>query len=141
MKNMVFAFFLGLASLILSTSASAATYPLVCRGGGGTLGYNSPQNSAYLYFQKSSQSAGAGLAPGQCSWVDRAIGPREPTCVQQSGVSATAWIFPGQQIVNSYFTSDRAPWLRQLLSAGTYQTFQVQNPGNGGCFVIHRLGP
>lgn len=141
MKNAMRKYWMVLTLAVVSGLASAApqSYPLVCRGGGGTLGYNSQYSAALLYFQKASGPAGAGLAPGQCSWVDRAIGPNEPTCVRQQSAAANAWIFPGN-LAASYFTSDQAPWLRTLLKSNAYQTFQVYNPGNN-CFVVTRLGP
>jgi hypothetical protein len=139
--------FLGLSAIVLGgllTSATASaipkTYPLVCRGGAGTLGLNSQNSTGLFYFQKAAGPAGAGLSVGQCSWVDRAIGANEPTCLKQTGVVAAAWIFPNN-LGQSYMSSTNAPWLRSLLQAGTFQTFQVYNPGNTDCFVVTRLGP
>jgi hypothetical protein len=109
------------------------SYPMVCRGGAGTLGY--APYKALFYFTKSARPSGAGLQPGQCSWVDRAIGQNEPTCLQQSGVNDTAWIFPANRAA-SYFTSASGSWLRSLLDATTYKTFKVYNPGDGNCFVV-----
>jgi len=114
------------------------SYPMVCRGGSGTLGYQGDTKSAVFYFQKSAGPAGQGLAPGFCSWRDRAIGQNEPPCLRQVNVNATAWLFPGQ-MQNAYFTSTQAPWLREMLKSSTFQTFQVYNPGNN-CFVVTRLG-
>lgn len=134
----------GLAVLALGLAGAAhaapQTYPLVCRGGAGTLGLDSASQSAVMYYAKSPQPAGAGLQPGQCSWVDRAIGPNEPPCLRQTAVGAAAWIFPNQ-LTQSYFASQNAPWLRSLLRADQFQTFQVYNPGTGNCFVVTRLGP
>ncbi len=122
-------------------SFGAQSYPLTCRGGAGTLGYSSTDAAAMMYFTKTSGPAGAGLGPGQCSWADRAVGQAEPTCLRQTGVHTNAWIFPGAQRAQSYFApSASAPWLRSLLDATKFQTFQVYNPGTGGCFVVTRLG-
>ncbi len=121
----------------LSTEAAPQSYPLVCRGGAGTLGYGA--GAALYYFRKAPASVGHGLNPGECSWVDRPIGAGEPPCLRQTGVQANAWIFP-DQLQSSYFTSQNAPWLRTLLKSHAYQTFQVYNPGQG-CFVVTRLGP
>ena len=127
--------------LALSGAALAAppSYPLVCRGGAATLGYSGQQQAALFYFTKSPQRSGLGLAAGNCAWVDRAVGPNEPTCLKQSGVHANAWIFPNN-LTASYFTSDQAQWLRNLLNANNYQVFQAYNPGDGNCFVVTRLG-
>jgi hypothetical protein len=131
---------LALSFATASTAFAVQSYPLVCRGGGGTLGHNSYNRVALFYFQKASGPAGAGLAPGQCAWVDRAVGAGEPTCVMQNNVGAASWIFPNN-LGGSYHTSDAAPWLRSLLNANQFQTFQSYNPGNGNCFVVTRLGP
>jgi hypothetical protein len=123
--------------------AAPKTYPLVCRGGAGTLGFASGMgngNVALFYFQKANGPAGAGLAPGQCSWVDRKIGPNEPPCLKQSNAASAAWIFP-DRLAQSYFNSSNAPWLRDFLRADSFQTFQVYNPGNGDCFYVNRIGP
>jgi hypothetical protein len=120
--------------------AAPQSYPLVCRGGGGTLGLNTMANSGLFYFQKASGPAGAGLGLGQCSWVDRAIGPNEPTCLRQTGVNGAAWLFPGN-MGQAYISTTNAPWLRSLSSPNTFQTFQVYNPGDTNCFVVTRLGP
>lgn len=130
------------AALSLSITALAdPSYPLTCRGGAGTLGYNVQSgNAAVFYFTKSSQPSGAGLSPGQCSWQDRAINADEPACLIQNGVTdVSAWMFPNQMNSN-YFSTAQAPWLRNLISASNFQTFQVYNPHNVGCFVVTRLG-
>src|SRR5690242_15583756 len=90
------ALFLGSLVTTGLASATPTSYPLVCRGGAGTLGYNSQLGAGLLYFQKAPGPAGAGLAPGQCSWVDRPIGANEPPCVKQWGVVTSSWIFPAQ---------------------------------------------
>ncbi len=140
MKNLSW-LVLSLAMLSGVSMEQPQSYPLVCRGGAGTLGYNTDQGgSAVFYFARTSGPAGAGLAPGQCAWVDRAVGQSEPSCVRQSNVSvAAAWIFPGN-LGGSYFNSAGAPWLRSMLSSAQFQTFQAYNPGNN-CFVVTRLGP
>lgn len=128
------------ATFLAEPLLAQRSYPMTCRGGGATLGFDSSRATALLYFAKASGPAGVGLAPGQCSWIDRAIGPNEPTCLAQAGVVTAAWIFPGN-LSGSYFNSTNAPWLRGLLRSDVYQTFQVYNPGNGNCFVVSRLGP
>lgn len=135
---------LGIAFLVSQgLTAAPQSYPLVCRGGGGTLGFASGMgngNVALFYFQKANGPAGAGLQAGQCSWVDRKIGPNEPTCLKQNNAASAAWMFPDRMNQN-YFNSTNAPWLRSLLKSDSFQTFQVYNPGNGDCFFVTRLGP
>lgn len=128
-----------LAAFFFSSSAlwAAQSYPMSCRGGDGTLGY--APYKAMFYFSKSSGPARNGLQPGQCSWMDRAIGPNEPTCLEQNGVNDVAWIFPAKR-AQSYFTSANGSWLRGMLDASHYQTFQVYNPGTSGCFIVTKVG-
>ena len=133
-------FAIGIFSLLSTSAFAAQTYPLSCRGGGGTLGLISSENAAVFYFSKTSGPAGAGLQPGQCAWVDRAIGTGEPPCLKQSNTNAVAWIFPAQR-AQSYFSSSTGEhWTRSMLDGSFYQTFQAYNPGDGGCFVVTRVG-
>lgn len=127
---------LGVAAL----AAPPKSYPMVCRGGAGTLGYQGygGGTSALFYFRKAPGPSGRGLNPGECAWVDRAIGAAEPTCLRHRNVEVNAWIFPDQKH-NSYFQSTAAAWIRNLLSANNYQVFQAYNPGND-CFTVTRLG-
>jgi len=136
--------FLVLAGLVFTGVASAAqTYPLRCRGGAGTFGLSNNGSNVpvgVFYFTKSNYPAGASgqnLSRGQCSWLDRKIGPNEPTCLQQLNVKGAAWIFP-DQIQNSYFGTQNAEWMRNMKGDVVY-TFQAYNPGNG-CFIITSFG-
>jgi hypothetical protein len=123
-----------------SLFAAPRSYPMSCRGGAGTLGLTTNNNSAVFYFLKASGPAGVGLQPGQCAWLDRAIGSGEPPCIQQYNTNGTAWIFPDRK-QDSYFSSATGEhWLRDLLSSSKYVTFQAYNPGTGACFVITRVG-
>lgn len=141
MKHGLKLFALTLGTLIGAQAfALPQSYPLVCRGGGGTIGLTTEGSAGLFYFQKASGPAGAGLAAGQCSWVDRAIGANEPTCLRQTGVVSAAWLFP-DRMQQAYVSSTNAQWMRNLIQRGNFQTFQVYNPGNGNCFVVTRLGP
>jgi hypothetical protein len=139
---------LSLISLVFAGSAYAQqTYPLTCRGGGVgnnglTLGLSTVDNSALVYYSKAPVAAPAGLQPGQCSWQDRPIGVNEPPCLRQAYPGAVAWIFASTtQRQNSYLSSPTGNhWMRDLLDSNKFVTFQAYNPGNGGCFVITRLG-
>ena len=140
MKLMILSLF-GLMVAIVPSRLEAApkSYPMVCRGGSGTLGYSGNGLTAMFYFRKAPGRSGNGLNPGECAWMDRAVGAAEPTCLKQRGVEVAAWIFPAEKH-NSYFQSQQAAWIRALLNANTYQVFQAYNPGNGDCFVITRVG-
>ncbi len=129
-----------------TAEAAPTTYPLSCRGGGGTLGLATTDNSALFYFTKSNGPAASGLQPGQCSWQDRPIAATgEPTCLKQSYPGAVAWIFPAAgERGRSYFSSPTGShWMRDLLDASKFVTFQVYNPGGGSsgdCFIVTRVG-
>ncbi len=77
------------AVTLVPVAARATSYPMMCRGGsythqvsagvfGGVDGY---RMGLYTTFSKApgSSGSGAGLAPGQCAWLDRAISPGEPS--------------------------------------------------------------
>lgn len=71
-------------------SSTPATFQLLCRGGGGmSFTYTaaselSTKPQVWLTFDKASFGVGndreyiSNLTPGQCSWLDRGIGPDEP---------------------------------------------------------------
>lgn len=134
-----------IVTVVLVPSAFAQqSYPLKCRGGGLsngtglTLGLSTTENAALVYYAKASGPAGAGLSPGQCSWLDRAIGPNEPPCLRQKFPGAVAWIFasPATRAQSYYSSSTGSHWLRDLLDSNKYVTFQAYNPGDGNCFVV-----
>ena len=64
-------------SIFQSSSESAAVsppedYPLVCRGGGSlVIGIAPGEGNIGFTFIRGTKLAGDGLAPGECSWVDR----------------------------------------------------------------------
>lgn len=125
-----------------TTSYAAQSYPMQCRGGG-SIGLTASTRTAVLYFGKAPNRASVGLAPGQCAWLDRAIGTNEPPCIQQANSDATAWITPNNLPSSTALTSThyqpnstRSQWMRKLLSTAEFQTFYAYNPGNGGCFVM-----
>ncbi|HZM90195.1 MAG TPA: NHL repeat-containing protein [Blastocatellia bacterium] len=105
-----------------SSSARAPdkpSYPMVCRGGGSissTLTVNRVTDTAQFEFKKGSRSAESGLAPGECSWLDRGMRDGEPDVLIQ---------YP-----------DRPPkkidagWIKELQVPGGYWMFSVFNDGN-----------
>lgn len=128
------------ANLGGSSWAVPRSFPIKCRGGAGTLRLTTGTNNAAFHFLKSSGPADEGLEPGQCAWLDRAVGEGEPSCIQQYNTNATAWIFPGKK-EDSYFSSDTGNhWLKDLLAETQYVTFQAYNPHSRACLVITRVG-
>jgi hypothetical protein len=141
MQRIIFTF-LVLASLTATAQAAPQSSPRQCRGGG-TIGLATATKTAVMYFAKTSGPAGNGLAPGQCAWLDRAIGAGEPPCIQQSNVNAVGWITANnlpsaQALTSTHFQPNepRVQWMRSLLATTNYQTFYAYNPGTGGCFVM-----
>ncbi len=58
-------------------AAAPKTFALNCRGGHGIA---SAQGATLIVtFTRAAHPATTGLPAGQCSWVDRAVGPKEPT--------------------------------------------------------------
>jgi hypothetical protein len=100
---------------------AAQSFPLLCRGGG-TMQFRSHAgngagtfNILGLFFNKGTRPAGLGLAPGQCSWLDRGMRGNEPDILQQD--------------VPANVTS--APWFSDLRNPGKFWTFQVFNTNQG----------
>ncbi|MCQ6563992.1 hypothetical protein [Paenibacillus mendelii] len=97
------------------------SFPLLCRGGG-TMSFRSHAgdvqgtfNILGLFFNKGTRPAGLGLAPGECSWLDRGMSNNEPDILQQN--------------VPSNVMS--APWFIDLRDPGKYWTFHVYNTNQG----------
>jgi hypothetical protein len=71
-----------IAGLLMLTPPSAraqGTFPLQCRGGGQVnMVYDSDAKTVFVRFRPAPGPAGNGLAPGQCSWLDRAFRSGEP---------------------------------------------------------------
>jgi|GEM_PF-5274686 len=62
------------------------SYPLVCRGGGiisSTLTVTRATDTGRFQFKKGARSAESGLAPGECSWLDRGMRDGEPDALFQ----------------------------------------------------------
>lgn len=133
---------LALVGVAATSVAAPQSYPMQCRGGM-TMGLNAGNRTAVMYFGKAPHKAGAGLQAGQCAWLDRAIGPNEPPCMQQNNSDAVAWITANNlpsstALTSTHFqpNSTRSQWMRKLLSTTEFYTFYAYNPGTGGCFVM-----
>ncbi len=108
------------AAIFQVSSVSAAqqhVFPLVCRGGGSI----TPSTVRIIgltfigfTFTRGKKPAGEGLAPGECSWEDRAINDDEPNTVAQR-----------EEVVGTPETR----WYEELHSPDKYWTFMVSNKG------------
>src|SRR5205807_1281793 len=66
------------------TAQTAESYPLVCRGGGSlVIGIAPGERNIGFVFTRGTKSAGEGLAPGECSWMDRGMHADEPNRLTQ----------------------------------------------------------
>ena len=65
-------------------SRTQQSYPLVCRGGDSlTIGIAPGERNIGFVFTRGTKPAGEGLAPGECSWVDRGMSTNEPDRLSQ----------------------------------------------------------
>jgi hypothetical protein len=118
----------GMAWLItqLSSDTRAARfvddYPLVCRGSetfkldppGSCEGCVSPEEAPkYVSFRfiRGSKPSKDGLAPGECSWLDRGVRSDEPDRVVQE--------------IEGVGGAERYAWMKDLQSPASYWTFNV----------------
>jgi hypothetical protein len=113
----------GIVGVLVAGGAAPAVaqgFPMICRGGGFLSIANTAPNAVRISFAKASGPISAGLAPGQCTWVDRAIGATEPSriCDQASRAAGYA----GGLLLNT-----------------NHITLRVFN-NNVGCFVVSRVG-
>ena len=109
------------ASIFQTFSRSEATrtpqsYPLVCRGAA-SLEIGAPEPSSWdvgFTFTRGTKPAGEGLAPGQCSWVDRAMHLDEPDKLYKN-------------VEGEEYPPGKKPWFLELHSPDKYWTFMVSN--------------
>jgi hypothetical protein len=104
-------------SQILLGSEAARTpesYPLVCRGAASLKIDNGKSLTWYVgfTFTRGTKPAGEGLAPGECSWMDRAMHDDEPDKLYEN--------VEGQE-----FPPGKKPWFLEINSPDKYWTFQV----------------
>src|SRR5258708_26595094 len=92
---------LSLLSLLGARAQAQGTYEIRCRGRGGAFAIEPIDANTFSFrFTASSRGAGAdnaGLDPGTCSWVDRAINSAEPLRIRFSADAARA-AFVGQRL-------------------------------------------
>jgi hypothetical protein len=101
-------------------SAVEQSYPMTCRGGGALSISNDGRNGVQIRFQPGPGAFAGGLAPGQCTWSDRALRQSEPTTICDSSASVVQYV-------------------RQLVQADQYATVQVYNDRRG-CMQVTRVG-
>lgn len=121
----------GFPTATRAVGAEPESYPLVCRGSVDlqpTVGEiaGSP-SSANLRFKKGTRPASAGLAPGECSWLDRGLGESEPDRLTQN-IWITYTAFENRE-------KKTARWFEPIRDPATYWTFHVFNDGDGR-FVV-----
>lgn len=65
----------------IGTLTPPTSYPLLCRGTPGLNVMVRPTRVGLLIFERSAGPATAGLEPGQCAWIDRAVSASEPNVI------------------------------------------------------------
>src|SRR5438552_4440362 len=122
----------GMMALIVSLfsgSSAARTpedYPLVCRGGGSlVIGIVSGERNIGFTFVRGTKPAGEGLAPGECSWMDRGMYPNEPDRVSQHIEEGSESLKVGGSL------APENRWYEELHSSDKSWTFMVSNNGKG----------
>src|SRR6266545_5923553 len=130
--TLTMALLLGAAFYALSTDAAAQgapkpTYPLVCRGDkAAVIKDDGPPRGVSLKFKKGSASADSGLAPGECSWLDRGLNAAEPNILVQ----------PTEQLrADEAAVSAEYKWTVDLKDPDKYWTFEVYNDRKGQLII------
>jgi hypothetical protein len=106
--------------LVGAAEASDPSYPLICRGGGRLAIVNNGSGGVQIKFQRTAGGIDAGLRPGQCTWVDRAVHFGEPNKICDQATRAAGYV-------------------SGLVLPGNYITLQVANNFRG-CMVVSRAG-
>lgn len=124
-----------LPGLAAQLAAQSAERPLTCRGGPGlvfdTLAAEGDRVRLSLVFTASAGKAGLegqGLEPGQCGWVERTFGEREPRRIQLSiGASDTT---PRQSMLDSavYWGFLAYPTDSGYINAAGYRHWHASSP-------------
>jgi hypothetical protein len=111
-----------IATIVPVPSAIAQTsFPVVCHGGGGMRAEVLANGTLRVFFTPAGQGANtAPPAPGQCTWLDRAFRPGEPTVLLSN--YGTARVF-----------------IDAMVSGGTFNAHVFNN--NQGAMQVTRVGP
>ena len=102
--------------------AAPRSYPLLCRGTRALNVWVRPERVALLMFERSAGPAPAGLAPGQCAWMDRAVRGDEPARLAHH-------VPEGADGEPPYL------WPDALSDPDRYWLFEVYNNGRGDLVV------
>src|SRR5437667_3425171 len=130
MKRILLSALIGVGMVALlfprfSGSSAARTpedYPLVCRGGGSlVIGIGPGERNIGFTFVRGTKPAGEGLAPGECSWMDRGMYPNEPGRVSQHIEEGSESLKVGGSL------APENRWYEELHSSDKYWTFMVSN--------------
>ena len=114
------------SSLVSKAAPTPEDYPLVCRGGGDlVIGIAPGEGNIGFSFTRGTKPAGEGLAPGECSWMDRGMYPNEPDRVSQHVEEGLESLKVGGTL------APENRWYEELHSADNYWTFMVSNNGRG----------
>ncbi len=130
MKNIFLPVILAGAFVIVcdasSTNGMAQTpqsYPLVCRGSANAPISFQQGRRLVLKFRRGTAPAGSGLAPGECSWVDRGMYEAEADVLVQ-------------QVREGGNDDPQYRWTSDLNDPNSYWTFDVYNDRAGQLFVL-----
>jgi hypothetical protein len=125
---------IGIGIALTGSTEAAQSFLLHCRGGG--MGYkisfSHSKAEIFVRFKPGTAPAGQGLAPGQCSWEDRAFRPGEPVQICHS-VSAFELLIrssaanPDSATVTTF--SIEAPYVADLRDPAKGWVFRVVNDG------------
>lgn len=94
-----------------TVAVTQQSFPLTCRGGGSLSITNEGRNNVRINFQKASGPVTAGIKPGQCTWLDRALRAGEEPILRDTGTRASTYV-------------------GKLVQDNEYVTLQVQNAGD-----------
>ncbi len=134
MKRIFLSALIGIGMVVvifqISSGSEAAQppedYPLVCRGGGSLVTGIAPgERNIGFTFVRGTKPAGEGLAPGECSWIDRGMYAAEPDRVSQHVEEGSESLKVGGTL------APENRWYEELHSSDKYWTFMVSNNGKG----------
>ena len=114
--------------ILSGSEAAQQSYPLVCRGSANlAIGTAPGEGNFGFVFTRGTKPASQGLAPGECSWVDRGMHPQEPDRLSQH-------VEPNSPSLKGNLAPENR-WYEELHSPDKYWTFQVYNNGQGQMIV------
>jgi hypothetical protein len=123
-------------------------FPLVCRGGGDLHFTYTPfsnlsqQPQIWITFERALGAAGANweniteIQPGQCTWLDRPVSQDEPNQIALLNVRHFSIQWQRGQVAG---ISSELAHINTLLDSNRYQSFEVNNNGNG-FFIVSAIG-